>query len=126
MKTSGYFTPVRIVFWVIMLPIPLLVIYSLFDSFLNPHQDNDRAGCFMQQRNIQQAIRSYAGMNSLKPGDPIDWSKLIGPGLFIERTPVCPVNGASAYTFSKVVPPTGTLAAPCKDPAHKPPNIEDW
>lgn len=127
MKTSGYFTPVRIVFWVIMLPIPLLVIYSLFDSLLNPHQDNDRAGCVLQQRNLQQAVRSYANMNSLKIGDPIDWTKIMGPGNFIERVPSCPVHGPGAYSYTTTtIPPIGTLVASCKDPAHKPSGTEDW
>ncbi len=126
MKTSGYFTPVRIVFWVIMLPIPLFVIYSWCNELLTPNQGNDRAGCVMQQRNLQQAVRSYENMNSLKIGDPIDWTKIMGPGNFIEKTPSCPVHGPGAYSYTTTIPPVGTLVAPCKDPAHKPTNIENW
>lgn len=127
MKTSGYFTPVRIVFWVVMLPILLLVIYFWRNALLNPHQQgNVRAVCIMRQRNLQHAVRSYANMNSLKIGDPIDWTKIMGPGNFIEKTPSCPVHGPAAYSYPTTFPPVGTLVSPCKDPAHKPSGTEDW
>lgn len=124
MKTSGYFTPVRIVFWVFMLV--CLVAIALFVVGLFRPQDNDRAACIMQQRHLQQAVRSFAATNALKIGDPINWSKIIGTGQLIERVPECRVHGKDAFQYSPTIPPIGTLAAPCKDPAHKPSNIEDW
>ena len=126
MKTKGYFTPVRIVFWTVMLGVLAWVAFLWVNSSIRSSHRYDRAGCIMQQRNLQQALRSYQYNHDLKTGDPIDWSKIIGPGQFVERTAVCPVHGPAAYEYSKVVPPTGTLVAPCKDPAHRPPNIESW
>ena len=61
-----------------------------------------------------------------KPGDPLDWTKIIGPGLFLENKPACPVHGESAYTYSPVILEPGTLAAPCKDPKHRPADTKDW
>ncbi len=80
----------------------------------------------MNQRNLQQAVRAYESENHLKLGDPIDWSKIIGTWQYIERTPECPIHGTGAYDYSSKVPLVGTLAAPCKDPAHKPSGTEDW
>jgi hypothetical protein len=65
-------------------------------------------------------------MESLKPGDPLDWSKIIGPGQFIETKPACPVHGESAYTYSPIIPEPDTLAAPCQDPEHRPADTHDW
>ncbi len=128
MKTSGYLTPVRIVFWVVMLSMISAIAFWV-DSVIRPrfpHLNTDRAGCVIQQRNVQQAVRAYAAINSLKPGDPIDWTKIIGPGNFIEKVPSCPVHGPGAYSYTTTIPPIGTLVAPCKDPAHKPSGTEDW
>lgn len=124
MKTSGYLTPVRIVFWVIMLA--CLAAIVLFVVGLFRPQGNARAACIMQQRHLQQAVRSYAATNILNIGDPINWSKIIGPGQLIERVPECRVHGKDAFQYSTTIPPVGTLVAPCKDPAHKPPNIKNW
>lgn len=49
---------------------------------------------------------------------------IIGPGLSIETEPTCPVHGD--YHFSPVIPETGTLASPCRDPAQRPPDTHDW
>lgn len=80
----------------------------------------------MCQRNLQQAVRQHQSAEGLKPGDPLDWSKIIGPGLFLETKPACPVHGESAYTYSPVIPEPGTLAAPCQDPEHRPADTKDW
>lgn len=127
MKTSGYFTPVRIVFWAIMLGCVAVLGFLIVALFLpHNHKGSDRAGCIMQQRNLQQAVRAYADTNLLKIGDSIDWAKIIGTGQYIERVPECPIHGKDAYEYTPTIPSVGTLAAPCKDPAHKPPNTEDW
>lgn len=72
---------------------------------------SDRAGCILNQRNVQQAVRSHQGMKNLQPGDPIDWKELIGPGKFLEKEPTCPGHGK--YTFSTTVPEVGVLAVEC-------------
>jgi hypothetical protein len=62
---------------------------------------------------------------SLKPGDPLDWSNIIGRGQFIETKPACPVHG-DLTSYRRVIPERGTLAAPCQDPEHRPVDIRDW
>lgn len=84
---------------------------------------SDKAACGFNQRYLHQAVDQYRQENNLKPGDPLDWSKLIGPGLLMEETPACPVHGD--YPLSPVIPERGTLAAPCGDPEHQPTGISD-
>lgn len=104
----------------------LVLVQVLLVSALIPHQrrGSPRATCILGQRNLQQAVRFYQKRESLKPGDSLDWSKIIGPGLFLESKPVCPVHGD--YHLSHVIPEPGTLAAPCKDPEHRPAGTKDW
>lgn len=87
---------------------------------------SDRAACILQTRNIQQATRSFQGMNSLNTGDQLEMSDLIGPGKFIDSQPVCPAGGT--YTWSKVHPAVGTLAIRCSHRKHQldPAFIADW
>jgi hypothetical protein len=123
------FTPIRVVFWLvnlgILFSVAVFVAYPLVRGLRFPSL-SEKPGCLLTQRNLQQAARSYANMEGLKPGDPLDWSKIIGPGLLLERKPACPVHGESAYTYSPVIPEPGTLAAPCRDPEHRPADTKDW
>jgi hypothetical protein len=125
MKTSGFFTLVRYIFTTIIVGLPVIGLFTV-GRFRPKTVPNTKAICLINQRNFQQAVRSYADKHSLKIGDPIDWTKIMGPGNYIEQVRECPIHGTSAYDYSTTVPPIGTLAAPCKDPAHKPPNIEEW
>ena len=123
------FTPGRIVFWFVMLSILAGVAALWINAWLEPFGrtgGTDKRFCIYNQRNLQQAVRSYANIEGLKPGDPLDWSKIIGPGSdrFIETKPVCPVHGD--HLLSPVIPEPGTLAAPCKDPEHRPGDTKDW
>jgi hypothetical protein len=120
------FTPGRIVFWFVMLCILAGVAALWTRALLQPYRrtPSDRAICIMYQRNLQQAVRAHQNMESLEPGDPLDWSKIIGPGLFLETKPACPVHGD--LPLSPVIPQIGTLAAPCQDPEHRPAGTEDW
>jgi len=130
MRASYYFTPRKTAFWLVMTAMICGTAYygpMALRFHWKTKEGNPKALCVMNQRNLQQAVRSYQFNHNLKSGDPLDWSKLIGPGLFIERIPECPIHGASAYSYSKVIPETGVLAAPCSDPAHKPPGgTSDW
>jgi len=129
MKTLKQIANVRVSYRGVMLTFLTVIGFGLlFGAMFLPHnhRGSDKAACIINQRNIQQAIRAYAGTHSLKIGDPIDWSKIIGIGQYIERVPACPIHGTGAYDYSLTIPPLGTLAAPCKDLAHKPSNIDDW
>lgn len=124
-ETKGYFTPVRIAFWIIMTVLFSIGIYGWLFAGVTPRPRNsDRARCIINQRMLQQVVRHHQDQNHLKPGDPIDWSKYIGPGLLLEKSASCPVHGD--YPLSPVIPQPGTLAAPCKDPEHHPGDIRDW
>jgi hypothetical protein len=123
------FTPRRIVFWFVMLSILVGVACLWINAWLEPFGrtgGTDRRFCIYHQRNLQQAVRAHAAMEGLKPGDPLDWSKIIGPGSdrFIETKPVGPVHGD--YLLSPVIPEPGTLAAPCQNPEHRPADTKDW
>ncbi len=77
-----------------------------------------KAGCQLQIRNIQQAVRSWSGMNGLGTRQPINWSKLIGKGNFINPDAIdCPSGGA--YELSTLTPDVGQLAAKCPHPEHQ-------
>jgi hypothetical protein len=86
----------------------------------------DRAACILQTRNVQQATRSFQGINGLYPGDAFDRTALIGPGKFIESEPICPAGGT--YTWCKVQPAIGTLTIRCSHRKHQlaPARIADW
>ena len=95
--------------------------------FLRHQRESNRAGCIMNLRNVQQAVRSYQGMNGEDMGDPIDWSQIIGSGKFIEYPPECPSHGT--YTFVDRHPPIGTLAAACSHAVeleHHPTSTTGW
>ena len=86
----------------------------------------DKAACHLYTRNVQQAARSFHGMNGLDFGDRLEKTDLIGPGRFIESEPLCPAGGT--YTWSPVHPAIGTLAIRCSHRKHQldPALIKDW
>lgn len=127
MKTIKQLLKVRVSNTGVMLTILTVFVLLFMLSFLpHNHRGSDRAACIMWQRNIQQAVRAHAEINFLNIGDPIEWGKIIGPGQYMEAVPSCPIHGTGAYSYSPTIPPVGVLAAPCKDIAHKPTNMEDW
>lgn len=77
----------------------------------------------MKQKVIQQAARSYEGVNGLLIGAPVDWSQIRGSYLS-EESFRCPCGGD--YDLSSAVPAPGTLHAPCKRAEHEPPAHGDW
>ena len=120
----------------IELTVVILVLLSLITTlFIGARawkRGSDRAGCIMNQRKLQQAVRSYANLSAFNPGQniaPINLqSALIGIGQFVETTPECP--GAGAYTFGgNVIPTTGTLYMTCDlavSDKHVPDEISAW
>jgi hypothetical protein len=83
-----------------------------------------RAECFLNIRNVQQAVRGHQGMNNEGTGSPINWNEFFGPGIYFASKPRCPAGGD--YTFSKVHPEVGHLACTCSHAKHVPPNHHDW
>jgi len=93
----------------------------------------DRAGCIMNIRNLQQAVRSYANMNAKNPNEAVAGLKglVVGPGLFVEDEPNCPSDATKAYTgYAATVPDVGVLWVACGNiantPDHVPSNTDAW
>lgn len=72
----------------------------------------DRAGCILNIRNVQQAVRSHANMTDLNATDALLIATITGTGNFIEVAPVCPNDGA-VYGYGTVVGDIGVLYAAC-------------
>ncbi|MFD0892464.1 type II secretion system protein [Luteolibacter ambystomatis] len=96
---------------------------------------SDRAGCILNVRNSQQAIRSYANMNTLNPGATIPGGKnreqvIAGSGLFMENFPTCPGGGSYGGQELTTIPNIGVVLMACNfgDSVnnHFPSNIENW
>ena len=104
---------------------PLLAMEStLFIGARAWKKGSDRAGCMLNIRNVQQAIRSYQNINNLKEGDPIPWDEIIGENGFMPTKPTCPQGGT--YTFATKMPKVGDLACKCSIHDHEPANHQDW
>jgi type II secretory pathway pseudopilin PulG len=76
---------------------------------------SDRAGCIMNIRNIQQAMRGDQNMKGRIAGDAgLVKTNIIGAGGFIEVEPLCP-GDRSAYTgmADGTYPTTGSLWPKC-------------
>jgi hypothetical protein len=87
-------------------------------------QGSDRAGCILNIRNVQTAVRSHQGMNELNFGAPLPWDEIIGPDGFLTARPVCPAGGT--YTLSQTVPAIGTPACTCSHEGHAPADTDGW
>ena len=115
------------------LTVVILVLLSLISIlFIGARawkKGSDRAGCIMNIRNVQQAVRSHANMQGLNIADAFVETDVIGAGKFVEKTPDCPdANGA--YTMGGgVVPDVGTLYMTCGlagTDGHVPGEYSDW
>ncbi len=89
---------------------------------------SDRAGCIMNIRNVQQALRSHQNLSGVPDGATINiTSDLVGADNFLRTEPTCPSDGT--YTFASVVPDLGTLAMTCSlagSDDHEPDFYSGW
>ena len=118
------------------LTVVILVLLSLISIlFIGARawkKGSDRAGCILNIRNFQQAVRSYGNMNEKAPGDTVAafTTTIIGSGLFMEKAPVCPGRGTYTGTAGTTIPAVGTLALTCSMAAapdsHEPAVHGDW
>lgn len=113
------------------LTVVILVLLSLISIlFIGARawkKGSDKAGCIMNIRNVQQAVRSYQNMNAQNAGDSLAASDITGSGNFLETAPVCP--GAGAYTYGSTIPAVGTLYMTCSlatSEGHVPASISGW
>lgn len=100
---------------------------------------SDRAGCIMNIRNAQQAIRSYQNMYNVTPyptadaaGGPVPAGEIQGAGKFMEVAPVCPGGGTYGQDLSAeitAVPAIGTAYLTCSladSDGHVPLDTNGW
>ncbi|NNC88036.1 MAG: hypothetical protein HKN82_06190 [Akkermansiaceae bacterium] len=109
----------------------LALIAALFVGANSWKSGSDRAGCIINQRHVQSAVRSYANMHAIAFGEDISpvnlETALIANGYF-ENYPECPGNGIYTRT-GNVVPPLGELYMTCSlavNANHEPKNPADW
>jgi hypothetical protein len=120
------------------LTVVILVLLSLISIlFIGARawkKGSDRAGCILNIRNAQQAVRAHANMRGIIEGGTIVQADIFGSGKLMDKTVVlmtCPQEGAAAYTAAAatVVPAVGTLYLACKavaGDAHIPGSYADW
>ncbi|MGC4015421.1 MAG: DUF4190 domain-containing protein [Luteolibacter sp.] len=113
----------------ITIALGILAIPVLFIGARAWKKGSDRAYCIMYHRSVQQAVRQYESDNHLKPGDPIDWSKvMLDPSAAATGRKGCPTGGT--YTLSSTIPPVGELVVKCPHESdenrHEPVHHETW
>jgi type II secretory pathway pseudopilin PulG len=115
----------------IELTVIIVVLLSLFSILFvgasSWKRGSDRAGCILNLRNIQQAVRGHQNAIGKNQGDPLAATDIIGASGYITIPPVCPSNGN--YTLSPTFPPTGTLALTCDRSVtldHNPNDTTGW
>lgn len=116
------------------LTVVILVLLSLISIlFIGARawkKGSDRAGCILQIRNVQQAVRSFSNLNGYNPGATVSGLQtlVIGSGRFVEKTPVCP--GAGSYSYlGDSIPNVGALYVTCSlavSESHVPSSYVEW
>ena len=118
------------------LTIVILVLLSLVSIlFIGARawkRGSDRAGCILNIRNVQQAVRSHQNVYNLADGDNLPRATIYSntAGSSYLTTPVCPGGGTYDETLTKV-PALGVLYLPCSNDAaaagsHHPTAYTDW
>ncbi len=88
---------------------------------------SDRAGCIMNIRNVQQAVRGHQNMSNKTTADNIVTTEIIGSNGYIETTPSCPSGGT--YTLASTYPAIGSAAYTCSNSTtlqHAPDSTAGW
>ena len=117
------------------LTVVILVLLSLISIlFIGARawkKGSDRAGCILNIRNVQQAVRGEQNMKNALPGDALVAANIIGSGAYIPTAPKCPSTG-TAYTIAAptVYPAESALYAVCPNITtltdHTPTSITGW
>ena len=96
---------------------------------------SDRAGCILNIRNVQQAVRGHANMHDQNATDPLPNAVIYGSAsdssnaatTVYMKTPACPALGT--YTPIDEVPATGVLFITCSKATtdeHVPNDYSQW
>ena len=128
--------PLRRGMTLIELTVVILVLLSLITIlFIGARaykRGSDRAGCTMQIRQLQVAVRSFANLNNFDPGVDVAplvlEDEVIGAGKFMELAPECPAGGN--YTLGgNTIPALGSLYLSCSlagSDGHIPEDYDEW
>lgn len=95
---------------------------------------SDRTMCIIQIQNMQKSLRAYSNLYGYAPGTntPDLLAQIIGPGRFVETTPICPSEGEYIFGQShgeNTIPPMGSLYMECSlasDQQHMPDVTAEW
>ncbi len=124
----------------IELTIIIIVLFAFLSmSFIGVRvwkEGSDRAGCVINIRHMQQAVRGFQNTRNLLPGDdttslspPLTLNnELVGTGKFLPTQPACPGNGVYTMT-GNTIPAIGTLYMTCSLAAskgHEPSEYDTW
>lgn len=61
---------------------------------------SDRAGCLINIRNVQQAMRGDQNMRNSAPGGPgLLYANIIGANAYITTAPLCPTDKVTGYAY---------------------------
>jgi prepilin-type N-terminal cleavage/methylation domain-containing protein len=126
------------------LTVVILVLLSLISIlFIGARawkKGSDRAGCILNIRNTQQAVRSFGNMYGVEPGAALSTSNMatdpatladaiVGTGNFMTNAPTCPASGTYSGLTATSVPAVGGVALTCSlasSDNHAPTNTGDW
>jgi len=83
---------------------------------------SDRAGCLINIRNLQQAMRGDQNMRNSAPGAPgLLAANIIGANAYITNAPTCPTDKTTGYSYvaNGNYPALGSLYATCNQTVEK-------
>lgn len=120
----------------IVILVLLALISVLFIGARAWKRSSDRAGCILNVRNAQQAIRGYANTRGLNPGDPIpgglsrETVLTTGTDSYFRVLPPCPSGAAYIGQAETTIPAAGSLMMQCNfgdtDTNHYPKEDPNW
>jgi prepilin-type N-terminal cleavage/methylation domain-containing protein len=73
---------------------------------------SDRAGCILNIRNVQQAVRGYINTHP-GLGAPAEADIYTTDGTAYMKTPACPASGVYSYAVASADPAPGTIFLTC-------------
>jgi prepilin-type N-terminal cleavage/methylation domain-containing protein len=118
----------------IELTVVILVLLSLISIlFIGARawkKGSDRAGCILNLRNIQQAVRGDQNMKNKTTADSPVADDIMGTAnAYLPKLPTCPATG-TAYTAGTNYPDVGVLWTTCPNIAtltdHVPADVTGW
>lgn len=111
----------------VVVAVLLGLITVVFIGVVAYKKGSNRAQCIQNISTSQKAVRSFANLRGLNPGDSVDnlQDLLYGEGRFLPILPECPSDGE--YTFlENQIPEVGQPYLACDFEDHVPKNFSGW